>query len=160
MTEARQTGLRILTFVVAILFSLMPLPTWLVWLCPDFVVMLLIYWVMATPERVGLKTAWCLGLLVDLFQGNLLGLHALTFSLVAYLVLVLYKRLRVFPMVQQAMFVLCLVGLQHLLVMWVEGITGHTPQDIGYFLSIITSMLAWPWLTSVMYQLRRKRIFR
>jgi len=160
MIELKTTRLRLLSFTIALLISLIPLPYWINWLRPDFLALLLIYWIMITPERVGLRTAWCLGIVVDLVQGNLLGLHALSFCLVAYLVLTLHQRLRVFPMVQQAFCVLFLVGLQHLLVVWVEGITGHPPQDLSYLLSIASSMFVWPWLTFMMQELRRQRVFR
>jgi rod shape-determining protein MreD len=153
-------ALKWISFTVAILFSLIPLPGWGAWLRPDFLALLIIYWVMTTPDRVGLRTAWLLGILVDIIQGNLFGLHALSYCLLAYVVITLHQRLRLFPMMQQSVCVLFLIALQELIVVWIEGITGHPPQNFGYLLSIGTSMLAWPWLSFVMGELGRKRVYR
>lgn len=145
---------------LAILFSLLPLPGWVGWLRPDFVALLIIYWVMVTPDRFGLRTAWFLGILVDIIQGNLLGLHALSFSLMAYLVLKFNQRLRLFHWVQQAIVVLLLLGMQELIIIWIEGMLGHPPQEIGYLFSLLTSMIAWPGLCLFMQEITRKPAFR
>ena len=148
-----------LSFTLALLFSLIALPGWGAWLRPDFVALLVIYWAMMTPERFGLRSAWAVGIVVDIIQGNLLGLHALSFSVLAYLVLTLHQRLRLFPILQQSVCILFLIALEALIVVWIEGITGHPPQDLGYLLSIAMSMFAWPWLSFVMQEVRPKRAY-
>ncbi|MDP0919657.1 rod shape-determining protein MreD, partial [Klebsiella pneumoniae] len=53
------------TFLVGMVLSQMPLPDLLVWARPEWVVLILIYWVMALPHRIGLGSAFLLGVLLD-----------------------------------------------------------------------------------------------
>ena len=71
-------GVILLTFVIALLLTVIPLPDWARYLRPDWVGLVLIYWCMALPERVGVTTGWFMGLLVDLLTGTVLGQHALS----------------------------------------------------------------------------------
>src|SRR5690606_27167374 len=75
----------ILSFAVAFMLTAVPLPEWAASWRPAWVAMVLIYWCMALPERVGIGAAWCLGLLLDVQQGTLLGQHALGLALIAWL---------------------------------------------------------------------------
>ncbi len=74
-----------LTFVVAFVLNLIPLPGWVLPYRPDWVVLVLIYWCMAIPDRFGTGMGWLIGLLVDATNANLLGVHALGMATLAYL---------------------------------------------------------------------------
>jgi rod shape-determining protein MreD len=144
------------TFVVALMLTMLPLPDWAALFRPEWVAMVLIYWCMALPERVGVGIGWGAGLLLDVVKGALLGQHALALALVAYLTLHLYQRIRVYPLWQQSLFVLLMVALNQLLVLWVKGIIGEPPNDWLYWLPTLTSMLLWPWVFLVLRDLRRQ----
>ena len=81
------------TFLVAIVLSIMPGPTWAESFRPDWVGLVLIYWCIAVPERVGVGTGFVLGLIMDVLYGALLGSNALVKSLLVFLA-ELRKRLR------------------------------------------------------------------
>ena len=121
MTSDRSAGggVVVVSFIIALLLTILPLPDWAAPYRPDWVLLVLIYWCMALPERIGVGTGWVMGLLLDVINGVLLGLHALAFSVVAYLAMLLHRRIRVFPLWQQALTVLILVGFSQLLVLWV-----------------------------------------
>jgi len=146
----------VITFVLALMLTLLPLPDSAAYLRPEWVTLVLIYWCMAVPERVGVGTAWLLGLLLDGVRGALLGQHALALAVVAYATLHLHRRIRVYPLWQQALTVLVLVALGQLLVLWVKGIIGQPPNDWRYWLPSLTSMLLWPWTFLVLRDVRRK----
>lgn len=143
------------TFVVAMMIMIMPLPEWAKSYRPDVMVMVLIYWCLALPERVGVGVGWIAGLMLDVGYGSLLGQHALAMAIVAWLTLNLHQRMRVFPPWQQAISVLILVGLNQMLVLWVKGMTGLSPHTWIYWMPSITSMLLWPWLFLVLRGIRR-----
>ncbi|SIQ01461.1 rod shape-determining protein MreD [Marinobacterium stanieri] len=145
--ESRGGGMIIFaTFLVGMVLSQMPLPDMLVWARPEWVVLILIYWVMALPHRVGMGSAFAIGVLLDVVRGSVLGLSALSLTLIAFLVLLLYKRLRMFPLWQQSFMVLVLVGINQLLFHWMQSMTGTTGNSLLFLLPSLVSALVWPWL--------------
>ena len=89
----------ILTLVLAMCLRIAPWPGAIAAFNPDWVLLTLIYWSLAVPERVGIFHAWTFGLLTDVLTGRLLGQYALAYSLVIYICLKLHKRLRQFPII-------------------------------------------------------------
>ncbi len=154
----KNTGGRILfiSLLIAFLLTALPLPHWANDWRPAWVAMVLIYWCMALPERIGIGIAWCLGLLLDVQQGALLGQNALGLAMIAYFVIQIHKRFRLFPLVQQS----CLVGFMiifYLLISsWVRGIMGIPPQTWTYWMPAISSMVLWPWLFVILRDIRRQ----
>ena len=96
-----------MTFVVGFVLSALPLPETIIDWRPCWLAMLLIYWCMALPERVGILSAWLLGILFDVQQSFILGQHALGFIFLAYVIIKNHKRMRVYPLLQQSL-VVCL----------------------------------------------------
>ncbi len=143
------------TFAAALTLTVIPLPHWLAPLRPEWTVLVLIYWCMALPERIGVGIGWGVGLLMDVLRAGLMGQHALSFGIIAYITHHLYQRLRVFPLWQQACSVLVLTALHLLLMLWVKGITGQPTGSWPYWLPALTSMLLWPPLFVFLRGLRR-----
>lgn len=146
----------IATFAVAILLSVMPGPGWAEPFRPDWVGLVLIYWCMATPQRVGVGTGWLLGFVQDVLFGSLLGSHAIAKALIAFITLKLHLQLRMFPRWQQAAAVLVLLMLNQLLVLWIRGLSGHAPETFIYWTPSIVGMLVWPWLFVILRDVRRR----
>ena len=157
MQEVRTGGSMIIlgTFLPGIMLSQMPLPSMLEWYRPEWVAMILIYWVIALPHRIGVGAGFLVGLMMDVVRGSVLGLNALSFTIIAYLALLLYKRLRMFPPWQQAMMVMVLVGINQLLFHWMQMVTGTTGDSLLFLLPAATSALFWPWIFVVLRGLRR-----
>ena len=91
-----------LTFALALLLSVSSMPKFMELGRPLWLALFLTYWVLALPHRVGMTTAWGIGLLADVLNGSLLGQNALILTLITFLVLTLHQRLRMFPMWQQS----------------------------------------------------------
>jgi len=145
----------LLTFIAALLLQMLALPDWAQSLRPDWVALVLIYWCIALPERVGVGIGWVAGLILDVAHGALLGQNALALAVVAYLALRLHQRIRLFPLWQQAVSVLLLIALHLMLVLWIKGATGQSVETWSYWLPALTSMLVWPPLFFVLRGLRR-----
>ncbi len=154
--ETRATMLLYTTFAVAVLLAIMPGPAWAEPFRPDWIGLVLIYWCMALPERIGVGTGWALGFLLDVIYGSLLGLHALTMGLLAFAAARFHPQLRMFPRWQQAVAVLALLLAAELLVAWVRGATGRAPQSAGYWTPAIVGALIWPWLFIILRDIRRR----
>ena len=144
-----------LTLLMALWLAIMPLPVWAQWGRPELVAMVLVYWVIALPERVGIGIAWVVGLLQDIMQGSPLGQHAFALAVLAYVSLILYQRLRMYPPIQQAGVIFVLIGLNQLLCHWVETLTGTVSPNLLFLLPALVSALVWPLLSVFLRVLRR-----
>ncbi len=145
----------VLSFFVALVLTIMPLPDALVVLRPEWVVLTLVYWCFALSQRVGVAIAWVLGLLLDLLKGALLGQHALALVVVAFIAVKVHQRVRVYPMWQQILSIFALVLLSQLLVLWVNGLIGLEAGFWLFLLPALSSALLWPWLYLILRDLRR-----
>ena len=143
------------TLLLALWLAIVPLPVWAQWGRPELVAMVLVYWVIALPERVGIGIAWVVGLLQDIVEGSLLGQHALALAVLAYLALILYQRLRMYTPVQQAAVMFVLIGFNQLLCHWVETLTGTVSSTLLFLLPALVSALLWPLLSLFLRALRR-----
>jgi rod shape-determining protein MreD len=144
------------TLAGALILNAVPLPETAAYYRPDWLALVLIYWCMALPGRVGVGVGWLNGLLLDVMNATLLGQHALAMTIIAFLALKLHQRIRVFPLWQQSFFILLLVGLHLWINLWIKGITGYPPQPWTYWMPAVTSMLLWPWMFVLLRGLRRQ----
>ncbi|PWG65237.1 rod shape-determining protein MreD [Sediminicurvatus halobius] len=140
---------------LALVLTVVPLPTAAEQLRPEWTALVLIYWSLALPQRVGVGVSWLVGILQDVLQGTLLGAHALAFALVAFLTMKLYQRIRVFPLWQQALTVLMLLLTVQLVLLWIRGLTGQPGADWAYWLPAVAGTVAWPVVFVLLRELRR-----
>jgi rod shape-determining protein MreD len=144
------------SFIVALMLTAMPLPEWATNWRPAWVAMVLIYWCMALPQRVGIGVGWLLGILLDVLQGTLLGQNAIGLAILAFLTLKSHQRVRMYPLVQQALVICLFVLVYQLLSLWVRGIMGVPPGSWTYWMPVFTSMVLWPWLFIILRDIRRR----
>jgi len=148
-------GIILISFIIAIILSALPLPESLQSWRPEWVLLVLFYWLVALPDRIGIGVAWCLGIVLDVLEGSLLGLNALALTVVAYFSLLFYQRLRMFSWLQQALSVFALVALNQLLCHWIKGILGSSVQTLMFLVPAFVSALLWPWIFVLMRGVRR-----
>ncbi len=145
-----------LTLLLALILTIVPLPEWIRPYRPDWVSLVLIYWCMALPHRIGVGTGFSLGILFDSLTGTLFGQHALNLSLLAYLSQVFYTQLRVMSLAQQACAVLLLLVVSHALNQLITGATSRLSFAPGYWWIPLISALLWPWIFATLRDLRRR----
>lgn len=143
------------TFVVAMMLMLMPLPDWARPYRPEWLVLALIYWSMALPKNIGVGIAWILGICVDVIQGALLGQHALGFAITAYIAIRFHQRVRNYPLHQQAMFIGMILLPYMSISLWILGILGEDPKSWLYWAPVLTSVVVWPWIYLVLRAVSR-----
>ena len=153
--EARGYGVILLTFVVAYVLAVLPLPHWLLWGRPEWVALTLIYWCIALPQRVGMVTGLLLGVGLDVLEGAVLGQNAFALVVVALLALSLYQRLRVYSLWQQAAVVFVLVGINQLICQWVQNLEGVGARSLFFLLPAVSSALLWPVVLHTLRGVRR-----
>jgi rod shape-determining protein MreD len=154
--DSRSGWVILASFLAALVLTILPWPVWTEQFRPDWVAMVLIYWCMALPQRVGVGTGFVAGLTLDVLYGSILGEHALAKTVIAFLTVHFHLQLRMFPRWQQGMVVLLLVAGNHLLVLWIKTLAGTAPGTWNFLTPAIVSMLLWPWLFVILRDLRRR----
>lgn len=148
------------TFIIGMVLLIMPkpdfVPTELDYLRPDWVALVLVYWIIALPHRVGIITAWTVGIVVDVLMGGLLGQHALAYVIIAYISGSLYQRLRMFSVWQQALIVFAMLGINQLINFWIDSLAGLTEWKLWYLLPAVSGAFLWPWAFLFLRGLRRR----
>jgi rod shape-determining protein MreD len=150
----RNTWVVWFSFAVALLLSVVPMPHFIETGRPLWLALLLSYWILALPHRIGMITAWLLGLAADVLYGSLLGQNALALSLIAFLVMVLQQRLRSFPVWQQSMVLMVVFGLAQLVQLWLNVLVGNRPSALLFLVPVPVSALCWPWVSLGLRKLR------
>ncbi|SBS27399.1 Rod shape-determining protein MreD [Marinomonas aquimarina] len=145
----------ILTFIVALMLEGLVFPTSLIWYKPEWTLLVILYWVLALPLKVGVGIAWVLGLLVDLLQGGVIGQHSLTYVIVTATCATLYKRLRMYRRWQQSIFIFLLISMNQLVGFWIDHYTGDAEPTLMIFMPAVISALLWPWLFVLLRSIRR-----
>lgn len=149
----------VLSLLAALLLNGLPWQgVWLL-LRPDFVAVMLLYWCMHKPWRVGIGLSWMVGILADVSDASLFGQHALAYTLLAFGGIVLHNRLQMFNLRQQTTQVLGIFALTYVayaLVHW--QVNGYVVW--AYFLGCLTSTLLWAPLSLVLQAMRQMRMDR
>ncbi|TKB55981.1 rod shape-determining protein MreD [Ferrimonas aestuarii] len=154
MDRAHRYSVIWISLLVALFLQIMPLPQAVSSWRPDWVLLALAYWTMALPNRVGVLTAFLMGLFLDVLLGATMGVRSLALSVAIYLVAIQYQKLRHYSWVQQMGIIASLSLAMHLMVYAVETLNTGIELTFEYLRPVILTPLLWPW---VFWLLRRTR---
>lgn len=132
----------IMSFLLGFLLTMLPISPFLNDFYPIWLIPILIYWMMATPQLIGLFTAWCCGLLLDALFNSLFGAHALALLICAACFGKLAQRFRLFSGLQQMLIILLLSTL-YLTLLNVIRWFSHQPIAFAYAPALTTALI-WP----------------
>jgi rod shape-determining protein MreD len=138
-----RAGFIALTLVAALMLNLLPWSGAWLWIKPDFVALVVLYWCIEQPRKVGFISAWVMGLFMDVADGTLFGQHALAYSILAYAGIVLHRRVRMFSGTPQAVHVLVLLLMNDLIVLAVRKVAGADFPGLQYFLGSFVAAALW-----------------
>lgn len=145
----------IATLCIAMLLTILPMPDWARPFRPQWVTLVMLYWAIALPHRVGVGSGFVVGIMLDVLTGTLLGQHALGLSVVTFVAIQLHQRIRVFPFWQQSLGILILLVIEHLLALWVTGATRGISPGLIYWSVPLIGALLWPWVFVTLRKVRR-----
>ena len=127
---------------------------------PDFLALVLVFWNVHQPRRVGMAAAFVFGLLIDVHDGALFGQHALAYTLLAYGAISLHRRIRWFPVLGQVPHVLPLLLVAQLASLVVRMWVGGPFPGWDYFLQSVVGAGLWPVASWVLLAPQRRPIER
>ncbi|MFT4994674.1 MAG: rod shape-determining protein MreD [Paraglaciecola sp.] len=146
----------VLSIIVALVLQIMPMPSVVDLYRPDWVLLVLSYWVLALPHRVNVGVAFINGLVLDILLGTSLGVHSFAMSLSIYVMAANYQRLRNYSVWQQAIAVGVMAALYHLLVFWLQHLLTDIYFLFDYLWPVLSSMIIWPWIFWLLRRVRRQ----
>jgi rod shape-determining protein MreD len=144
------------TLALALLLNLMPYPQWMAYARPDWVTLVLFYWCLAVPHRMGVGYGWLMGLLMDLTQYTLFGQHAVGKALIALVAVSAHRRLRLYHLWQQCLVILVLTSLDIGFVVWVFHLTHGIAVSIDYWQMALSTTLLWPVVYAILRFVRHR----
>lgn len=141
----------IFTIVSAMIIMMVPVSDQFSTFRPEFVLIVLIYWVMALPFRVGVGSAWTVGILMDALMGSALGITALSYALVIFFTSRFHLQLRQYPTWQQSLIIAMLVLVVNIITVVMSPQVGNP----YVWLSALSSMIVWPIIYVLLRNIRR-----
>jgi rod shape-determining protein MreD len=151
-------GFITLTLAAALVANMLPWGRSFV--IPDFLALVLVFWSVHQPQKVGIGISFLCGLMMDVHDAALLGEHALAYSVLAYVGAGLSRRVPAFRPLGQMVHVLPLFALGQLIVMMLRLVLGAPTPGIGYFLQSLTTTLLWPLADVLLLAPQRRAVER
>ncbi|WP_076417150.1 MULTISPECIES: rod shape-determining protein MreD [Colwelliaceae] len=145
----------LLTLLLALIATIIPMPLSVDAFRPDWVLVVLIYWCLALPSRVNVITAWIIGFILDVLLGSILGVHAAALAISVFIIAENFQKIRNFSIWQQSIIVGVLAALYHLLVFWMQRFISDVVFLPSYLYPVITTIILWPWALLLLRKIRR-----
>ncbi len=114
---------------------------------PDLLALVLVFWTVHQPLRISIGAAFVFGLLVDVHRAGLLGQHALVYTGLSFLAIMVHRRILWFPVSSQALQVLPLLMAAHVLDLAIRLISGDAFPGWSFWLAPLLQALLWPVIT-------------
>ena len=130
------------TLLVAVLLEMLPGGRHAA--APDLLALVLVFWNVHQPRRVGVGVAFAFGLVMDVHQGALLGQHALAYTLLGYLAITVHRRVLWFSVPAQALHVLPVFVAGHLAAMLARLMAGGMFPGWWVMAAPVFEALLWP----------------
>jgi rod shape-determining protein MreD len=155
MSSELPRGRMLFSTLIALVLTVLPLPTYADLVRPSFLVLTVLYWAIAAPRAAGVGLGWFSGLLLDVFQGPVLGQHALALSVVSYITGREHQKIRSKPLFQQSLLIFVALAFYEGVVFAIDGWTGHPLTSPLRWIHCATGALIWAPAATLLAQGRR-----
>jgi rod shape-determining protein MreD len=142
------------SLLVALLLDMLPLGR-VPWM-PEFLALVLVFWNVHQPLRIGIGLAFLFGLAVDVHQSSLLGQHALSYTALGFFATMIHRRLLWFTVPSQSVQVLPLFLAAHLIELLVRLVNGNAFPGWLFLLAPVLEASLWP-LASIILLVPQRR---
>jgi rod shape-determining protein MreD len=146
------------SLVCAFMLNLLPWGRWIG--APDFVALVLVFWGIHQPRKVGIGVAFSMGLLMDVHDATLLGENALAYTLLSHFAIMIHRRVLWFPVVTQAMHVFPLLLLAQAIQVLVRVLVAGRFPGWMYFVESAVAVALWPLITWLLLAPQRRAVDR
>jgi rod shape-determining protein MreD len=140
-SEAR--GAMLLTALLALILTVLPLPATLALVRPMFLVLTVLYWSIASPRAGGIALGFFSGLMLDVFQSPVLGEHALALTTITFVAVREHQKIRSKPAFQQSLIVFAVLLAYEALLFFIDGWTHHPITSPLRWVHTVTGAILW-----------------
>jgi rod shape-determining protein MreD len=142
------------SLLAAFLVNMVPLGR-IPWM-PDLLALVIVFWGVHQPARISIGTAFVFGLCMDVQQSALLGQHALSYTTLGYFATTIHRRLLWYPVLSQALQVLPLFALSHVIELGIRIIGGGVFPGWSVLLAPLIEGALWPVATALLLAPQRR----
>ena len=142
------------SFVIALLITTMTFTFGV--FSPDWIQLVLIYWLLAVPSVIGLIGSWFIGIIADVTLGSTLGMHALTYVGISFIIMQSYKFLRYLTVYQQAIIIFIIFILKYTILLWTDRLLDINVYTLSIYWTPLMSAILWPIVFYILRFIRRK----
>ena len=142
----------------AFMLNLLPWGQWTG--APDFVALVLVFWGVHQPRKVGIGIAFGMGLLMDVHDATLLGENALAYTLLSYFAIMIHRRVLWFPTLTQAMHVFPLLLMAQAIQLIVHFVVSGRFPGLLQFIESVVAVILWPVITWLLLAPQRRAVDR
>ena len=142
------------SFVIALLITTMTFTFGV--FSPDWIQLVLIYWLLAVPSVIGLIGSWFIGIIADVTLGSTLGMHALAYVGISFVIIMSYKFLRYLTVYQQAIIIFIIFILKYTILLWIDRLLDINVYTLSIYWTPLMCAILWPVVFYILRFIRRK----
>ncbi|RYY72787.1 MAG: rod shape-determining protein MreD [Comamonadaceae bacterium] len=142
------------SLIVALLLDMVPIgrAAW----TPDLLALVIVFWSVHQPSRVGIGAAFVFGLCMDVHQSAMLGQHALSYTTLGFFAIMIHRRLLWYPVLSQAPQVLPLFAVSHLIELAIRMIGGGVFPGWSLLIAPLIETALWPVVSLILLAPQRR----
>jgi rod shape-determining protein MreD len=142
------------SLIVALLIDMVPIgrAAW----TPDLLALVIVFWSVHQPARVGIGAAFVFGLCMDVHQSAMLGQHALSYTTLGFFAIMMHRRLLWYPVLSQAPQVLPLFAVSHLIELAIRMIGGGVFPGWSLLIAPVVEAALWPIVSLILLAPQRR----
>ncbi|KTD58814.1 Rod shape-determining protein MreD [Legionella sainthelensi] len=135
-----------LSFIVALLLSILPMPELISAFRPPWILLLVLYIEYFLPGNFKLTTLLFVGLLLDVLLATVIGEHSFALLFVTWIASSKSRRFQFFSMMQQIFLIGFFCLLYQSIISLIAVLLGFNYSILAPFASTLVSMFLWPWI--------------
>ena len=139
--------------LIGFILTILPLPTTVTWMRPQWVLLILLFWAISMPEYTGVGCAFLVGIGMDLLTGTILGQHAIFYCFFVYLAVKFNQQVRSYPMLQQMVFIGVVTLFMLVIQYFIQSFVGTNKMSWAYWVPVLSNSILWPWLCLILQEL-------
>lgn len=152
-------GFVLVTLTIGFVLNLVTYFEWMKYAKPDWVLLILFYWCLEIPDRIGVGWGWVSGLVIDILNYSLLGQHAVAKAFVAFFAVAASRRIQGYDPWQQCIVVFFIASIDIAITVLIANLTTDAEVRLVYWQSALMSALIWPFIYMILRFLRKRLRF-